>query len=325
MSDLERRYRRLLRVYPRWYRAAREEELLGVLLDRAAPGQQRPTAWDTYDLVWAGVGRRLQVRPPTVDAPLWSDSLGAAAVLFVMLHAFGALVVPLNIVWLSSDQIASGVPWRSVNWPSVVGWSAVAVLLWTRRSLAAGLVASVTAAAAIGYHFLVTYGQTDTFFDVLVNQWSYLAYSMLAIAVAAILLRPSSGERGIQLLGHAPVAIGAIAYASLALVLQASTRDAAWTSRFAPELLGLSAQAVVVIPILARASRTSRLRPLVGVLVAILSLQVISEATYFYVTHYGSRPWVYLVELVALLVVPVLTIRAITSPRRPGQSMAVAP
>jgi hypothetical protein len=325
MSELERRYRRLLRVYPRWYRAEREDEILGVLMDRATPEQGRPTAWDTFDLVWAGLGRRLQVRPPTVAASAWSDSLASAAVLFVMVHAFGAIVVPFNAIWLRPELAGSGLAWRTVNWPSIVGWSTVAALLWVRRSLAAGLVASTTAAVGIGWHFLVSYGTTDNFFDSLVNQWSYLAYSVLAIAVAAILLRPAAGERGMERLGRAPVAIGAVAYALVAVLVQASTHDAGWSSRLAPELLGLSGQAVVVIPILARAKRTARLRPLVGVLAGIISLQAISELTYFYVSHYGPRPWVYLVELVALLAVPALIVRAITSRRRPDQPMAVAP
>ncbi len=51
MSRLERSYRRLLRLYPRPYRAHREEEVLAVLLDAAAPGQQRATARDAADLV----------------------------------------------------------------------------------------------------------------------------------------------------------------------------------------------------------------------------------------------------------------------------------
>ncbi|MGW4400070.1 hypothetical protein ACWEHA_32680 [Amycolatopsis nivea] len=45
MSDLERRYRRLLALYPRAHRAAHGEEMLGVLLDgagsRSTPGQPK--------------------------------------------------------------------------------------------------------------------------------------------------------------------------------------------------------------------------------------------------------------------------------------------
>jgi hypothetical protein len=45
MMALERHYRRLLRCYPPSHRAAHREEMLGVLLEVARPGQRRPDAW----------------------------------------------------------------------------------------------------------------------------------------------------------------------------------------------------------------------------------------------------------------------------------------
>jgi hypothetical protein len=54
--ELERRYRRLLLAYPRWYRSVRGLEMLTTLLDAAAPGQRRPT-W--RDLVLRGLRCRL--------------------------------------------------------------------------------------------------------------------------------------------------------------------------------------------------------------------------------------------------------------------------
>lgn len=44
MSPLEGRYRRLLRWYPADHRAAHEDEMIGVLLDDAEPGRERPGA-----------------------------------------------------------------------------------------------------------------------------------------------------------------------------------------------------------------------------------------------------------------------------------------
>ncbi|MGW5162218.1 hypothetical protein ACWEPN_42680, partial [Nonomuraea wenchangensis] len=46
MSSLETRYRRLLAAYPRDHRARHEEEMLGVLLAGARPGQTRPRPAD---------------------------------------------------------------------------------------------------------------------------------------------------------------------------------------------------------------------------------------------------------------------------------------
>lgn len=62
---LERRYRRLLRWLPADYRAAREDEMLGVLLLAARPGQRRPNPADAADLLLGVAGvwqRRLWIR-----------------------------------------------------------------------------------------------------------------------------------------------------------------------------------------------------------------------------------------------------------------------
>lgn len=60
-AELERRYRRLLAVYPWEHRRAYEEEMLAVLLADARPGQRRPTAADAVNLIGAGLRARLRV------------------------------------------------------------------------------------------------------------------------------------------------------------------------------------------------------------------------------------------------------------------------
>jgi hypothetical protein len=57
-STLERRYRLLLRCYPARYRLDRGSELIGTLLDMAAPGQRWPAPTDAADLVVNGLRRR---------------------------------------------------------------------------------------------------------------------------------------------------------------------------------------------------------------------------------------------------------------------------
>lgn len=59
---LRRAYRRLMWVYPHWYRQDRGLEMLTTLLDDASPGQHRPTAGNATDLIRAGLLAR--VRPP---------------------------------------------------------------------------------------------------------------------------------------------------------------------------------------------------------------------------------------------------------------------
>lgn len=81
---LRRAYRRLMTVYPRWYRQERGLELLTTLLDAAAPGQRRPGWTDVADLL--GGGMRARLRPPrgagsyagTTVIALWMALAGAA-------------------------------------------------------------------------------------------------------------------------------------------------------------------------------------------------------------------------------------------------------
>jgi hypothetical protein len=50
VTTLERRYRRLIRILPKSYRAGRAEEILSTLLDDARPGQRRPGVRDAASL-----------------------------------------------------------------------------------------------------------------------------------------------------------------------------------------------------------------------------------------------------------------------------------
>jgi len=308
-SDLEARYRLLMRAYPASYRAHREDEIVGVLMDRARPGQDRPTFGDAYDLATAGLVRRFSLRPEAVAPSTWSDSLSIVAVLFVMLRAFGAVVVPIAAISMRPAAVPLELAWRIVNLPAIIGWTVVAGLIWMRKSTIAGVCAAATTVTGIAYHFLIVYGATDDFFDSLHDQTSYLALSLLSIAVSILLLRRGAGERGLERLGRANVLLGALGYAGLVLAVTALTHDTVWAARAGPELLGLSNQALVVIPLLAVASRRIALRPIAALLAAIASLQVVSASTFFYASNYGPRPWLYAVELLALLVVPVAVAR----------------
>jgi Family of unknown function (DUF5313) len=61
----ERRCRRLIRLaYPPRFRDQRADELLGVLLDVAEPGADRPSVGLALDVLAGGVRHRLRTRPP---------------------------------------------------------------------------------------------------------------------------------------------------------------------------------------------------------------------------------------------------------------------
>ncbi|MEV4514387.1 hypothetical protein AB0K00_36180 [Dactylosporangium sp. NPDC049525] len=67
-AGLERAYRRLLLAYPRRFRRDKGAEILTTLLDAAPPGQRRPTAWETVDLLAGGVRARFLPPPGAAGA-----------------------------------------------------------------------------------------------------------------------------------------------------------------------------------------------------------------------------------------------------------------
>jgi hypothetical protein len=89
-AELEQRYRRLLRLYPRAFRARRADEMLGVLMASAGKGQNRPARSDVSDIVRGSLVMRL--RGPGGG---WSFALAAFA-----------LVAPLFLVLTDILQVA---------------------------------------------------------------------------------------------------------------------------------------------------------------------------------------------------------------------------
>lgn len=63
-TDLERRYRRLLGLYPKSFRRERGEEMLSVLMAGAAPGQERPRRGEAANVARHGLAMRVRVPSP---------------------------------------------------------------------------------------------------------------------------------------------------------------------------------------------------------------------------------------------------------------------
>ena len=84
-GGLEGRYRRLLRWYPAWYRDQHEEEMLGVLMTAARPGQRRPGVREAADLLWSAMKIRVRtVLRGAANSP-WADALTLFGVLLPLL------------------------------------------------------------------------------------------------------------------------------------------------------------------------------------------------------------------------------------------------
>jgi hypothetical protein len=100
-DELERSYRRWLRLYPLSFRAEHGQEMLGVLLAGARPGQRRPGPVECLDLTRSAMAVRLRPRL----AP--SDHSTRLAVGLMWLGAVVQLAVALTIVATFAEVRAS--------------------------------------------------------------------------------------------------------------------------------------------------------------------------------------------------------------------------
>jgi hypothetical protein len=127
-AELERRYRRLLRLYPHDFGARRADEMLGVLMASAGKGQNKPARSDVSDIVRGSLVARL--RGPRDG---WPFTLAAFA-----------LVAPLFLILTDILQVAF--PYRGS--PATRQW--LTSFLDAHRVTAAGLPRSVLAGQQVG-------------------------------------------------------------------------------------------------------------------------------------------------------------------------------
>jgi hypothetical protein len=84
-GGLEGGYRRLLRWYPPSYRCRHEEEILGVLMAAAQPGQRRPGVRESLDLLWSALKIRMRITLRGADSQPWAAALALVGVLLPLL------------------------------------------------------------------------------------------------------------------------------------------------------------------------------------------------------------------------------------------------
>lgn len=145
---LERRYRKLLAWYPADYRAANEDEMLGVALARARQGQHWPEFGETANLILSGTRRRLGAG---LRNPVRRDTAAAVAIIGPLLLA-GASVWPLTFA-LQTTFVLIRTPNRVTAAAIAMGgwWLLVALagMLNRRRLAAAGAWAGLAALLAL--------------------------------------------------------------------------------------------------------------------------------------------------------------------------------
>jgi hypothetical protein len=159
-AALERRYRRLLRCYPPGHREVHREEMLGVLLATARPGQRAPGARQTVNLVACGLAIRARRALSSLADESWQDALAVVS-----------LITPALMLIIAALDLAAGIreavvelhanpeagpfwqPWHGpfLGGPATVmiGWLAVVLLGLTGRRRAAAAIASIALALGL--------------------------------------------------------------------------------------------------------------------------------------------------------------------------------
>jgi hypothetical protein len=153
-AALERRYLRLLRCYPPSHREFHREEMLGVLLDTARPGQRTPGLGQTVNLAACGLAIRVRRIPGWLAADAGQDALAvvsliAPAVVFILLAlergAMNAAVGARAPFW----TLLPVLPSFGESVVVMIAWLAVVVLGLTGRRQTAAKIASISLTLAL--------------------------------------------------------------------------------------------------------------------------------------------------------------------------------
>jgi hypothetical protein len=135
VAELERGYRRWLRLYPKAFRREHEAEILGVLLAGARAGQRRPDAMECLDLTSSALRMHLRATVPRSE-------LNAIRLMYAggMLELAAAVVTLVTIGDVRSAIVARNPGYTAAQWhaevagslePVIVGGAAAAGLcLW---------------------------------------------------------------------------------------------------------------------------------------------------------------------------------------------------
>ncbi|WP_434444715.1 hypothetical protein [Lentzea sp. E54] len=159
MRNLERRYRTLLRVLPKWYRRDREEEMVGIFLAERTDELDLEHSWPGWGETWAVLGlavrTHLAAGAVVTSVPakvVWrGEVVRALGMLGLLLGIFYAMTAVVRVVVGFGRPYQSPEPWW---WVLELGpVVAFAALLNGRRTLAK------VAAAAPALIALVSLGQ----------------------------------------------------------------------------------------------------------------------------------------------------------------------
>jgi len=186
MSDqLERRYERLLALFPAAHRREYEDEMIGVLMAKARPQQRFPGLREAANLVGCAVWMRLAGRGPSSADPRWPQAAAAYGLLASMLLLvlqLRAVSEPMLWRWRVDDLPVW--PAQPRSWLSLACWAlavAAAFIGFRGAAIATVWVAALCQAA-------VAFAGYPTRPSGLVEAWP-----ALVLALSAALALPAGG------------------------------------------------------------------------------------------------------------------------------------
>jgi hypothetical protein len=190
-ANLERHYRRLLAWYPRDFRHAYEDEMIGVAMSASSPEQRRPRFREAVDLVGSGLRTRLRTGL-TLRA---DDAWASAAAAFAFVGAVGVAILSAysllqQLAWSARAPLSFGDrPYSHGAIALALGWTLIAAAMASglRRVAALGAVIGIIGQAVlIGVH----YGQSPS---ATVTQWWRLELAVVAAGAAVLSMRGTTG------------------------------------------------------------------------------------------------------------------------------------
>ncbi|MCG5452323.1 hypothetical protein [Micromonospora hortensis] len=179
---LDRTYRLLMACYPRAYRRQYEDEMIGVLLDDAAPGQRRPAARDVLALLGGALRAHVRQAGARFSGDAWREAAQALGLIAALMLFVRDARVPVLHLAMFADGYPEGLGEPFVLWP--VGFVALlwltvavsAVFGWGRAAAAIAVCCAVFEVVRVAED----YGQYST----VRNLWPAVLAAMVPLVLA---------------------------------------------------------------------------------------------------------------------------------------------
>jgi hypothetical protein len=120
VSNLERRYRRLLKVLPRWYRQDREEEMVGLFLADRSDDLDLEHSWPGWGETAAMLG--LAVRTHLAAGASFTNVPGKVVSRGEVVRALGMIGLLLGMFYAAAAVTSLSVAYGNPEWAPAISW-----------------------------------------------------------------------------------------------------------------------------------------------------------------------------------------------------------